>query len=239
VKSDWLALGQRLNQARQEIQKAEGQLRRHQEGTTRGEAYWKATRQVEVRQAEVTHWEAGQQEYRQQLETLSLTLHPFTIATSTPQTATQVETRLPAHVEAIEAFARALQLPERQAAMTQVKTQLPAMAALVDCWWQGVRQDLAHAAVSPGWQQWAPEVLLPRRYGAPHVTRTRCARRKAKMQQALEQVQAAFHAHLITHSLPSQALEDWQTWATQHVAALQRASSAVEGRTGSRAGLHP
>ena len=96
---------------------------------------------MEVQHAEVTHWEARQQEYRQQLETLSLTLHPFAIDDSAPQTSAQVEARLHAHVEAIEAFAHAAQLPERPAAMTKVKKQLPAVATLVDFWWQGVRQD--------------------------------------------------------------------------------------------------
>jgi hypothetical protein len=238
VKSYSLALGQRLKQARQELQKAEDRLRRSPDGATRGEAYREATHQVEVRHAEVRHWEARHQEYRQQLETLSLTLHPFAIDDAAPQTSAQVEARLQAHVEAIEAFAHASQLPARQAAMTKVKKQLPAVAALVDFWWQGVRQDLEHAAVSPPWQRWAQEALLPRRYWEHQVTRTRCARRKAKMQRVLERVRAEFDAHGLTRSLPPQALEDWQTWATQQVAAFQRASSAVEGRNGYLAGMH-
>jgi hypothetical protein len=96
---------------------------------------------VAVHHAEVTSGEARHQEYRQQLATLSLTLHPFAIDDSTPQTSAQVEARWHAHVEAIAACAPAAQWPERPAAMTQVKKQLPAVATLVDCWWQGVRQD--------------------------------------------------------------------------------------------------
>jgi hypothetical protein len=238
VKSYSLALGQRLKQARQELQKAEDRLRRHQESDTQGEAYREATQQVEVQYAEVTHWEARQQEYRQQLESLSLTLHPFAIDDSAPQTSAQVEARLHAHVEAIAACAHASQLPERQAALTKVKKQLPAVAALVDFWWQGVRQDLEHAAVSPPWQRWAQEVLLPRRYWEHQVTRTRCAQRKATMQRVLTRVRAEFDAHVITRSLPPRALEDWQTWATQQVYAFQRASSAVEGRNGLLSQLH-
>ena len=238
VKSYSLALGQRRKQAHQELQKAEDRLRKHHEGDSRGEAYREATHQVAVHYAEVTYWEARHQEYRQQLETLSLTLHPFAIDDSAPQTSAQVEARLHGHVEAIEAFAHAAQLPERPAAMTKVKKQLPAVATLVDFWWQGVRQDLEHAAVSPPWQRWAQEVLLPRRYWEHQVTRTRCARRKAKMQRVLERVRAEFDAHVFTRSLPPQALADWQTWATQQVSAFQRASSAVEGRNGALAQLH-
>jgi Family of unknown function (DUF6399) len=58
------------------------------------------------------------------------------------------------------------------------------------------------------------------------------------MRRVLERVRAAFEAHVFTRSLPPQALEDWQTWATQQVYAFQRASSAVEGRNGALAQLH-
>jgi hypothetical protein len=163
VKSYSLALGQRLKQARQELQKAEDRLRRSHEGNTRGEAYREATPQVEGQPAQVRHWETRHQEYRQQLATRSLTLHPFAIDDSAPQTSAQVEARLHTHVEAIAAVAHAAQLPERPAAMTKVKKPWPAVAALGDGWWQGVRQDVEPAAVSPPWQRWAPEVLLPRR----------------------------------------------------------------------------
>jgi hypothetical protein len=163
VKSYSLAMGRRLKQARQEWQKAEEQLQKHHEGDTQSQGYREAQQQVEAKQAEVTRWEAIQREYRQRLETLSLTLHPFGIEDSIPQTSTQVEARLHAQVEALEAFANTHQLPERQAAITKVKTQLPDLAALVDFWWYGVRQDLERAALSPLWQRWAQEVLLPQR----------------------------------------------------------------------------
>jgi hypothetical protein len=238
IKSYALAMGRRLQQARQELHKAEERLQKHLKVDPRGEACREATHQAEAQQAEVTRWEAIQHEYRQQLETLSLTLHPFRIDDSAPQTSTQVEARLHAQVEAIEALARTAQLPERPEAMTKVKKQLPAVAALVDFWWQGVQQDLEHAAVSPLWQRWAQEVLLPQRYWERQVTRTRCARRKAKMQRVLERVRTTFHAHVLTRCLPPQALKDWHAWATQQVDAFQRASSAVEGRNGYLAGMH-
>lgn len=122
--------------------------------------------------------------------------------------------------------------------MMKVKKQLPAVAALVDCWWQGGRRDLEHAAVSPLWQRWAQAVLLPQRYWARQVSRTRCVRRNARMQRVLESVRTALHAHVLTRGLPPQALQDWQAWATHQVDAFQRASSAVEGRNGSLAGMH-
>jgi hypothetical protein len=122
--------------------------------------------------------------------------------------------------------------------MTRVKKQLPALAALVDFWWQGVWQDLEHAAISPLWQQWAQEALPPRRYWERQMTRTRCTWRKAKMQRVLERGRGQFDTHAITRGLPPQVLEDWQAWATHQVYAFQRASSGVEGRNGCLAQLH-
>jgi Family of unknown function (DUF6399)/IclR helix-turn-helix domain len=238
VKSYSLALGRQLQQARRELQKAEDGLQKSQALDRQPHLSSTVRQQVEVRQAEVRRWEAIQHEYRPRLEALSLTLHPFAIDDSAPQTSAQVEHRLHIQVEAMEAFAHTQQLPNRQMAMHKIKKQLPALAALVDFWWAGVRQDLESAAVSHLWWPWAQETLLPKVYWEHQVTRTRCVRRKAKMQQALEVVSSAFATHALTRCLPPQALGDWYAWATRQVQAFQRASSAVEGRNGYLAQMH-
>ena len=80
VKSYAFAIGRQVRQARQEWQKAQDGLQRHQEREPRAPvASREATRQVETAQAEVRRWETVQSEYRQRLEALSLTLHPFRI----------------------------------------------------------------------------------------------------------------------------------------------------------------
>jgi hypothetical protein len=79
----------------------------------------------------------------------------------------------------------------------------------VDLWWAGGRQDLEAAAVSPLWGPWAQETLWPKGYGEHQGTRTRCARRKAKMPQALEVVSSVFATHALPRCLPPQALGAW------------------------------
>jgi hypothetical protein len=238
VKSDSLAMGRRLQQARQAWQKAEEQLHKHHAGETQSQGYREAQQQVEAKQAEGTRWEALQRADRQRLAPLALTRPPFGSEASMPQTSTQVAARWHAQVEALEAFAATQQWPERQAAITKGKTPLPDVAALVDFWWHGVRQDVERAAISPLWQRWAQDVLLPQRDWEHQVTRTRGARRTAKLQRVREKVRAAFDTPAIPRCLPPQALEDWPVWATHQVHALQRASSAVEGRTGGLAPRH-
>ena len=135
-------------------------------------------------------------------------------------------------------LAQSQHLPARHDALNKVRRQLPALAALVDRWWEGVEYDLEHAALSAPWRHWAKECLLPWIYWEPQVAHTRCARRKTKMRQACEAVRAVLHTHEFTLRLPAQAWEAWHTWATQQVHAFQRASSAVEGRNGMLAQLH-
>ena len=234
VKSYSLALGRRVSQAHKGLAQAEAVLESCP-GLAQGA---EAKAEVEAKRAEVQRWEEMQRTYRHHLETLSLTLHPFGISDSAPQTSAQVESRVHTAVEAIEAFARRHQLPAHHDAMNKVRRQLPALAALVDFWWQGVRQDLEPFVLSARWQQWVHECLLPMMYWNAQVSRTRCRRRKAKMQEALEEVRAAFERHAITQRLAPQVLAAWHAWAIDRVKAFQRASSAVEGRNGYLAQMH-
>jgi hypothetical protein len=238
VKSYSRALGQRVRQAHQEYKKAPEALARCQGRPPAAPGASEAQALVDVRQTEVTRWEEARHTYRGHLEALSLTLHPFRIADAAPQTSAQVESQLKATVEAIEAFAQHHQLPARHNAMTKVRKQLPALAALVDFWWEGVEKDLEPLGLSPVGRQWAREGLLPLVYWAHQTTQTRCARRKAKLLQLQETVRAAFHQNAITRRMPAQVLEEWHGWATQRVKVFQRASSAVEGRNGYLSQLH-
>jgi len=238
IKSYALAIGRRLRQAQQDLKQAEAVLESHRGRSHADGAGPEARAQVEARQGEGRRWEAVQRTYRHHRETLSLTLHPFGLADSAPQTSAEVESHLQATVEAIAAFAQRHQLPARPDTLTKVRQQVPALAALVDFWWQGVQQDLASFILSPRWRQWVHACLLPMAYGAYQVPRTRCRRRKAKLQEALEVVRAAFEQHAMTQQLAPQGLAAWQAWATDRAHVFQRASAAVEGRNGFLSQLH-
>ncbi len=141
VKSYALAIGQRVRHAQQELTKAQEAWARRQGLPHAAPDAPEAKALVEARQVEVTRWDEAHHTYRGLLETLSLTLHPFRLSDSAPQTTTQVASHLQATVEAIEAFAQRHPLPARHDAMAKVRKQVPALAALVDFWWQGVQQD--------------------------------------------------------------------------------------------------
>jgi hypothetical protein len=238
VKSYSLAIGRRVRQAHHDLKHAEEGLSRQPPPDGRGQDAPTIPQPLEAQHAEVRRWERVHSLYRQYLEGLSLTLHPFHIDDSTPQTSAQVHTRLHAAVDAIATLAQEQQLPARHDAMKKVRKQLPALTALVDFWWRGVEQDFEHAATSSLWRTWAKEVLLPWVSWEYQVAHTRCARRKATLRQAAETRHAVFRQHALTLRLPALALEAWCTWARQQVQAFQRTSSAVEGRNGALARLH-
>ena len=238
VKSYSLPLGQRVRHAHQELMKAQEAMARRPGLSPEDQPAPPAQAAVAARQAEVRRWEEAHHTYRSLLETLSLTLHPFRLSDSTPQTSAQVESQLQAIGEAIAAFVQRYQLPARHDAMTKVRKQVPALAALVDVWWQGVQQDVEPFGLSPQWRQWVNERLLPMVYWGYQVARTRCRRRKVKIQTAWEEVRAAFDQHVITQRLAPHVLAEWKAWALQRTQAFQRTSSAVEGRNGYLSQMH-
>src|SRR6266568_3634101 len=231
VKSYSLAICGPLRQARQSLTTCQASHR------SRDEAQ-QAQAEVEAREAEVERWESVHSAYRHHLETMSLIVHPWRIFNSTPQTSQEVERRLHAEIDAITALIATHGLPAKKKAVEKVRTQLAGVSALVDLWWQRVWQDVQHVALTPMWQRWVDEQLLPLMYWQHQVSRTRCPRRKAKLLQALESVQDAFDTHLITAQLAPDVLAGWKAWAAEHAKAFQRASSAVEGRNGALAQLH-
>ena len=161
IKSYALALGRHLRHAHQDLKAATATLARLQGLPHAAHDVPQATALVVARHAEVPRWEEAHATSRRHLATLSLTLHPFRMTDSAPQTSAEVANHLQATVSAIDGCAQGHQLPARPATMTKARKQLPALAALVDVWGEGVRRDLAHAAISPIWRQGAEEALLP------------------------------------------------------------------------------
>src|SRR5712691_1164053 len=238
VKSYSLAICRPLRQARQALHQARESLTTCQASHRSSEEAQRAQAEVEACEAEVERWESVHSAYRHHLETVSLIVHPWRLFNSTPQTSQEVESRWHAAIDAIKALLETHGLPAKKKAVEKVRKQLAGLSALVDFWWQRVWHEVQQVALTPMWQRWVDEQLLPLMYWQHQVARTRCPRRKAKLLQALEAVQDTFDRHPITRQLAPDVLEGWKAWAAEHAKAFQRASSAVEGRNGALAQLH-
>jgi len=116
-----LAIARQVRHAHKALKHAEEVLARHA-GLAHGAPDSPAVKaEVEAKRAEVQRWEEVQRTSRQPLETLSRTLQPFGISDAAPQTSAQVQGRVHAAVEAIEALAERHQLPNRYDAMKKVR----------------------------------------------------------------------------------------------------------------------
>jgi Family of unknown function (DUF6399)/IclR helix-turn-helix domain len=233
AKSYSLVIFSRLRHAKRDLEHAQQRLETLQQNAQAKRVH------IEQGQARVAacattlnHWQEVGRAWRQPLSTVSRILHPWRLADSIRQTSREVEEQLRAELKAIETLLETNGLPRKTAILAKVRKQLAGISALVDLWWQTVRQDLTQLAMTPRWTQWAEDVLLPLMYWHEQLRRTRHRGQKAPMALVLQAVEEAFERHACTRQLKAEVRAGWKAWAAEHVKAFQRASSAVEGRNG-------
>jgi uncharacterized protein DUF6399/IclR-like helix-turn-helix domain-containing protein len=233
-----LAIFSRLRQAKQALEQAKPRLEALQGCPPNCDQIEQAQALVEACEASVKHWQGVRRAWRQHLATLSRIVHPWRLADSTRQTSQEVEHQLQAALQALETLLETNGLPVKKGTLDKVRKQLAGVSALVDFWWQTVRQDLEQMAMTPRWTTWVEELLLPLMYWQEQLRRTRHPGQKAQIALVLQAVQEAFERHPCTRQLTAEVLAGWQAWAGEHARAFQRASSAVEGRNGSLSQMH-
>jgi Family of unknown function (DUF6399) len=233
AKSYSLCIFGRLRQAKGDLEQAKQHLEKlQQEAQANPDQVAQAQGRVTACSTSVNHWQEVGRAWRQHLSNLSRILHPWRLADSIRQTSKEVEEQLRAELKAIKTLLETNGLPMKQDTLDKVQKQLAGISALVDCWWQTVRQDLTQLAMTPRWTQWAEELLLPLMYWQEQLRRTRCPGQKAQIARVLQAVEEAFEWHPCTRQLKPELLARWKAWAAEHAKAFQRASSAVEGRNG-------
>jgi Family of unknown function (DUF6399)/IclR helix-turn-helix domain len=234
-----LCLFGRLRQAKRELEHAKQGLEKLQTNTQADPVQIaQAQSRVAACATSVHHWQEVGSAWRQHLSNVSRILHPWRLVDSIRQTSKAVEEQLGAELKAIETLLETNGLPMKQDTLNKVRKQLAGISALVDLWWQTVRQDLTQLAMTPRWTQWAEDVLLPLMYWQEQLHRTRHRGQKAQIALVLQVVEEAFDRHPCTRQLAPEVLAGWKAWAGEHARAFQRASSAVEGRNGYLSQMH-
>ncbi len=223
----------RLRQAQRDLEQAKQGLEKLQKNTQADPVHIaQAQSRVAACATSVHHWQEVGSAWRQHLSNVSRILHPWRLLDSIRQTSKEVEEQLGAELKAIETLLETNGLPMKKDTLDKVHKQLAGISALVDLWWQTVRQDLTQLAMTPRWTQWAEDVLLPLMYWHEQLRRTRHRGQKAQIALVLQGVAEAFERHACTRQLTPGVLAGWKAWAAEHAKAFQRASSAVEGRNG-------
>ncbi len=239
VKGYSLVIWRQLKTARQALSRAQEHLAKCQASGASEVEIESAQVVVATGEAEVAHWQQVRDTYRGHLEAMSLSVHPWRLSDSTPQSSQEVEAQLAAELSALQELLETNGLPVKKKVLDKVRKQLAGLAAVTCVWWQTVRQDVhRQITLTPMWTTWVEAHLLPMIYWQQRVSRARGRRRKAKLVRGLEVVQAAFEAHPLTAQLPPEVLAGWKAWAAEHARTFQRASSAVEGRNGYLSQMH-
>src|SRR5215831_12232932 len=165
AKSYALAIFGRLRQAKRELEHAQQGLEKLRKNIQTDSAQVaQAQARVAAWATSAKHWQEVGRAWRQHLSKLSGILHPWRLLDSIRQTSQEVEEQLRAELKAIETLLETNGLPRKTDTLDKVQKQLAGIAALVDLWWQTVRQDLTQLAMTPRWTQWAEDVLLPLMY---------------------------------------------------------------------------
>lgn len=234
-----LVIWRQLNISRQGLSRVQAHLATCQtQGASKAQLE-SAQAAVASGEAEVAHWQGVRDTFRGHLGAMSLQVHPWRLEDSTPQSSHEVQAQLRDEVAALQALLEANGLPLKKQVLDKVRKQLASLAAVIDVWWQTVRQDMhRQITLTPEWMTWVEAHLLPLMYWQDQVSRARGRRRKARLVQVSEAVRAAFEAHPLTAQLAPEVLADWKTWAAEHAKTFQRASSAVEGRNGYLSQMH-
>ena len=223
----------RLRHAKRELEQANQGLEKLQKNIqTDAAQVAQAQSRIAACATSVHHWQEVGRAWRQHLSNVSRILHPWRLSDSIRQTSKDVEEQLQAELQAIETLLETNGLPRKTDTLDKVRKQLAGISALVDLWWQTVRQDLTQLAMTPRWTQWAEDVLLPLMYWHEQRRRTRHPVQKAQIALVLQAVEEVFERHPCTRQLKPELLAGWKAWAAEHAKAFQRASSAVEGRNG-------
>jgi hypothetical protein len=95
---------------------------------------------VAAGEAEVAHWEQVRDTYRGHLEAMSWSVHPWRVKDSMPQSSQEVEAQLADEVAALQELLENHELAVKQKVLDKVRKQLADLAAVIDVWWQTVRQ---------------------------------------------------------------------------------------------------
>jgi hypothetical protein len=234
-----LVIWRQLKTSRQALSRAQAHLAKCQAEGASEVAIASARVAVASGEAEVAHWQQVRDTFRGHLAAMSLQVHPWRLEDSTPQSSQEVQAQLSNEVAALQALLERNGLAVKKKVLNKVHKQLAGLAAVIDVWWQTVRQDMhRQITLTPMWTTWVEAHLLPLMYWQVQVSRAPGRRRKAQLVQVLEAVQAAFEAHPLTAQLTPEVLAGWKTWAAEHAKTFQRASSAVEGRNGYLSQMH-
>ena len=179
-----------------------------------------------------------QQQYREAIRTLSLSIHTVDLERQEAQTLDDLETALVKPLEQLRSLAQTDGGTKATQAIESFEKQLPDIAQGIHAGWLWATQALATQPPSVELQNWMMTALLPWVYWLVQTAKTHQSELKSRYQQASDKAAQRLLVHPITQSMAAAERQIWIDWARWMVGNYQRTSSAVEGRNGYLTRLH-
>lgn len=198
--------------------------------------------ELEVQLSQVTEC---QRAYRQQVEQVNKTVHPFDNTDEWRQEG-QTEEGLLKCIKQIGSIATNLGIEFALEKAMKITNQIPDIAASLQAWQQRIKEELqqwAHTKAVPDLhRQWVEKCALPYAYWQLQLNKTQARARnkdlRAYYKQRAEDAQRRYAQHCLTAQLEEQARQYYLEKAFGMAATFQRSSSQVEGRNGYLAFVH-
>jgi len=182
--------------------------------------------------------EKGYEDYRETLQAISDTIHPFTLEDSKAQTSAEVEKRLSEKAQKLKETDWLHDIEDRHGVMDKFRNQCNALSSGIDAWRVWALESLSPYGLEKDKADWLLLTLVPVLYWHRQMEKTDNPGSRKKYKRAWEQAVIALHSHPLTPVITTEELKQWQGWAEWMANQFHRSSSAVEGRNGCLAQMY-
>ena len=177
----------------------------------------------------------GQSHYRQELQMISTTVHPFDLHLK-QQTSEKISNKLNSSVQSFRKILANCGIDDKKNALDKMEKQIDSIAPISDLWWQWVNVDVTLLGTRLELQDAIRELLLPFVYFKMQQKKSKS---KKSLREIYQRVCETAEELVMSHSLVSELTSDsWMKWAKAMCRKFQRTTSAIEGRNGLLAGFN-
>ncbi|MEL7053054.1 MAG: DUF6399 domain-containing protein [Cyanobacteria bacterium J06588_5] len=232
-------LARSLRQQAATLQKQQDKLQKQLE-TTCGKVADKQALQslIEGNAAAQQQVQQAEQTYRDALEQISLTIHPFRLESQQWQTQRDLLTQLAPPLQRLWELAPTYGAQKAQQAIDTFEAQITSFAQGIEAWQQWVTIALDGQTQDLTIRNWVLSYLLPWVYWTQQADKTRQPSLKRRYQETASAAFDRLFEQELTLALTEYERARWVRWSQEFCAKYQRTSSAVEGRNGYLSELH-
>ena len=232
--SKWLGpgFGRMMRGAKEKVKNANEHLEYLKNSNANQEEILEAEREVGRAKADHDVVQQQKDKYRNVQQSISKSVHTFSIDDNSPKTSAQVKGELQQHMDQLQTLAAVNEIEDKKETLDKVRKQISDLASIVDVWWLWAIESLVGYGLGKEKQDWLLYSLLPVIYWYHQMIKADNSDIKREYKKAWKKALSNWHAHPMTLKVSLDEINQWWSWAEWITGKFQRASSPVEGRNG-------